>query len=217
MRAVYGAEIDSEANVFVDKQKLDHAATVEEVGCIADRECVRRRQKRHIFTEPIVLARTEVDDRATFSLGDVGEPADMNGPIVNELICGEIVECLAHRVPPDNTNIKGGVGELSIGLANEFAEIEQVSCLYIIFRRLARLCDRRGDSKTKKKERDGERTMAAKAVEAFQSQSLRWKAPLHMPAIEQYLMAPNEPSVDTSFDQHVWRWINSEFQVVRLK
>ena len=106
MRMVYGAQVYGEANVFVDQEKLDHAAAVKEVGSIADGEGVGGRQKHHVFMKTIILARTEVNDRAAFSLRDVGKPANMYRTIVDELICGQFVDGLAHRVPAEKADVE---------------------------------------------------------------------------------------------------------------
>ena len=217
MRVVNGAQVYGEPNVFVDQEKLDHAAAVEEVGRIADRESVGGRQKHHVFMEAIVLARTEVNDRTAFSLGNVSKPADMDGTIVDELICGQIVDGLAHRVPAEKADIERGVGIQPTGLADEFAEVQQVGSFDIVLRGLGRLRDRCGDGNAEKKKRDGERRISAKALKASRLRSLSWKAPLHILLVDQHSMAPNEPCVDASLDKHVRRWIDSEFRVVWLK
>ena len=139
MGAVDGIEVDREADVILNQHELDHAAALQEVRCVAYGEDVRTGEDGEVLADSISLEGADEDDCARFGFGHVGDTPDMNGHIVDGLIGGECIQGLSHGIASENADIEGRARRRRDGRADEFAEVDEVGSLDIVFGRLGRL------------------------------------------------------------------------------
>ena len=92
MRAADCIEVHGEADVIGDEDELDHAAALQEVGCIADGEDIGIAEDCKIFAQVVTFCCADEYNFAGFRTGDIGEVSDMDWHTIDGGVHGESVE-----------------------------------------------------------------------------------------------------------------------------
>jgi len=92
MRAADGIEVHGEADVIGNKDELDHAAALQEVRCIADREDIGIAEDCKIFAQVVTFCCADEYNFAGFCAGYIREVSDMDWDTINGGVHGESVE-----------------------------------------------------------------------------------------------------------------------------
>jgi hypothetical protein len=110
MGAIDSVKVDSEADAILLQNELDHAATVEKIGRVADGEDVRLGDDSEIFAELSFFRRADEENFATVRLRNIGDAHDAYGTVIDGFVGCDIVDGAALGIAAEDAEIEGRTG-----------------------------------------------------------------------------------------------------------